>query len=246
MRRTALWLVGLWAAWGWAAEVSAPTNQVSWTGVATNSEGRTLATITVEWAEAPDLAEWARRAGELCAEWYPKIATLLSSEGFQPPERVRLRFREGMRGVAATGRNSISVAAPYVRRHTNDWGMVIHELVHVVQAYPEPEPGFTKPGWLVEGIADYIRLSHFEPQARRPRINPDKARYTDSYKTTAIFLEWAERTYNNELIRKLNQALRERRFKLELFKDITGKTVDELWEQFADTLRAKAEPATKG
>ena len=236
----AMCLMGLSATWAPAAEPTAQTNQFSWTGLATNAEGRTLATITADWSETPDLADWARRAGELCAQWYPKIAELLPSEGFQPPQRVRLRFRQDMRGVAATGRNTISVAAQYVRRNTNDWGMIIHELVHVVQAYPEPEPGYIKPGWLVEGIADYIRLAHFEPQARRPRINPDKARYTDSYKTTAIFLEWAERTYNHHLIRSLNQALRQGRFKLDLFKEITGKTVDELWQEFIATLRPKS------
>lgn len=137
--------------------------------------------------------------------------------------------------MAATSGGTISINAIYVRRATNDFGMVIHELTHVVQSYHR---GNT-PGWLTEGIADYIRLSHFEPQARRPRINPEKASYTDAYKTTAIFLEWVEKKYDEQLVKKLNQAAREGRFQIELFKDYTGKTMDELWAEFADTLRAK-------
>lgn len=204
-----------------------------WSGVATNSQGAVLARITADTSETPDLAEWGRHAGELCAEWYPKIVLLLPGDGFTPPERVELRFRKDMRGVAGTSRDVIGISANYVRGHTNDFGMVIHELTHVVQSYHRR----SNPGWLVEGVADYIRLSHFEPQARRPRINPDKASYTDAYKTTAIFLEWTEKKSDHDLVKELNRAMREGTFDLELFKTRTGKTVDELWQEFADSLR---------
>ena len=243
MRAPFLLLVGLLVSSVRAAEVPPATNEVPWSVNATNAEGATVARITVDTSEVPDLAAWGRHAGALCAEWYPKITALLASEGFTPPRSVTLRFRRDMRGVAATGGNRISIAAGYVRDHTNDWGMVIHELTHVVQSYPEPESGCAKPGWLVEGIADYIRLAHFEPQARRPRINPDRASYRDAYKTTAGFLEWAEKTHDPHLVQQLNQPLREGKFKLELFKEYTGKTVDELWQEFADSLRARTQPA---
>ena len=224
-----------------AADTAVITNEVSWKGTTANAEGKILGTITVETAETPDLADWGRSAGELCVAWYPKIIALLPGEDFKPRELVRLRFRKDMSGVAATSRNGISIAAKYVRGHTNDWGMVVHELTHVVQAYPEAEAGFVKPGWLVEGIADYIRLTHYEPQARRPRINPEKASYKDAYKTTAIFLEWAEKHHSKDgtLVRDLNQSLREGRFSLDRFKELTGKTVDELWQAFTESLRAK-------
>ncbi len=229
-------IVFLFASFLYGAE--ADTNQLTWTFSAKNAKGEVIATILADATETPDLKDWAYKSGELCAEWYPKIVKLLDSEGFKPYDSVKLRFKKDMKGVAATGRSSISFAANYVRQNTNDWGMVVHELTHVVQAYPEPLEGFSKPGWLVEGIADYIRIVHFEPKARRPRINPDRASYRDSYKTTAIFLEWAEKKYDKELVKKLNKPLRERNFKVEMFNDITGKTVDELWAEFADSLRA--------
>ncbi len=219
-------------AFGAEAAVERPTP--IWTGTATNAQGVLLARISVEAHETPDLADWAKRAGQLCAEWYPKISGLLASEGFAPPNNVSLRFRADMKGVAAASGNTINFAASYVRGHTNDWGMVIHELTHVVQSYP---PG--GPGWLVEGLADYIRLSHFEPNAPKPRINPDKASYRDAYKTTAIFLAWVEHRHDAKLVVKLNAALRQRKFRPELFKDATGKTVDELWADFTAELRAK-------
>lgn len=215
------------------------TNNVSWSGVATNSQGATIAIITVNTTETPDLVAWGRRAGELCAEWYPKIATLLASEGFEPPKLVRIDFHPDKEGVADTANDTITIAANYVRRATNDFGMLIHELTHVVQSYGHKR----NPGWLVEGVADYIRLTHFEPQASRPRINPDRASYRDAYKTTAIFLEWAERKYDANLVSKLNRAMREGNFKIELFQTCTGHSVDQLWREFTDTLRAKEKSA---
>lgn len=211
-----------------------PTNTISWAGNVTNAQGSVLAEITVDTSATPDLAAWAKRAGELCVEWYPKIATLLASEGFVPPKRVRVIFHEKKEGVADTSGDTINIAANYVRHATNDFGMVIHELTHVVQSYRRGG----NPGWLVEGVADYIRLTHYEPLARRPRIDPDRASYRDAYKTTAIFLEWAEKTYDKQLVHKLNRAMRDGVFDLELFKTNTGHSIDDLWKQFTDTLRS--------
>jgi len=52
-------------------------------------------------------------------------------------------------------------------------------------------------------------------------------------------LEWAEKTFDRQLVKKLNQAMREGKFRLELFKEYTGKTVDELWQEFINSLRRK-------
>lgn len=208
-----------------------PQPQFSWTGAATNAAGQKIAQIRVDTAETPDLAEWGRRAGELCAAWYGRLAALLPSAGFQPAAEVTLIFRADMDGVAATGGNNIFIAAKFVRAHPDDVGMVIHELVHVVQAYP---PG--GPGWLVEGIADYVRLAHFEPQAPRPRLDPRQARYTDAYKTTAVFLEWLTNRGHPRLVEQLNAALRQQRYRPELFTELTGRSVEAGWAEFVRTL----------
>ena len=204
-----------------------------------SASGEIVAEAIVDTNDAPDLAEWGKKAGGLCVEWFPKISALLPSEGFTPPKSVTLYFDPKLKGVAHADKGRITIGAEYVRGHTNDWGMVVHELTHIVQAYPKPEEKFTKPGWLVEGIADYIRLFHFEPNTPRPRINPDKASYRDAYKTTAVFIAWAEKKHDPKLVTKLNAALRQGKFSLELFKEATGKTVDELWGEFTSELRAK-------
>ena len=201
-----------------------------------DQRGETLLKVAVDTSDTPNLADWGKRAGEACTKWMPKISALLPSDGFTTPKSVTLRFLNDKKGVAGTSGDKISIAAAYVRGHTNDFGMVIHELTHVVQAYPKAKEGFTKPLWLIEGIAEYIRLYHFEPDAPRPRVNPDKASYRDSYKTAAAFLAWLEQR-NPGAVKKLNAALRQGRFKENLFQDCAGKPLDELWRDFTDSLR---------
>lgn len=210
-------------------------------GTAFAQEPRTVTKISnanvavlVDTNDAPDLKEWGGKAGTLCVKWMPKIAALLPSDGFVVPKEVTLYFDPKMKGVAHAAGGRITISADFVRGHRDDFGMVVHELTHVVQSYP---PG--GPGWLVEGIADYIRLTHFEPQAPKPKLDPDKASYKDAYKTTAMFLEWIENTQSKGLVVKLNVALRQGAYKEALFQEITGKSLDDLWKEFAETLRKK-------
>ncbi|MES2596869.1 MAG: basic secretory protein-like protein [Verrucomicrobiota bacterium] len=189
------------------------------------------ATALVDTNDTPDLKDWGSKAGTLCVEWFPKISKLLPSEGFTAPNQVTIYFDPKMKGVAHALGGKITISAAFVRGHQDDWGMVVHELTHVVQAYP---PG--GPGWLVEGIADYIRIVHFEPQAPRPKIDPAKASYKDAYKTTAMFLEWIEKQHGADFVVKMNAALRQGKYQDALWSELTGKNVDELWSAFVKTL----------
>lgn len=195
------------------------------------------ATALVDTNDAPELQDWGNKAGTLCVEWFPKIAALLPSDGFVAPREVTLYFDPKMKGVAHAAGGKITICADYVRGHRDDLGMVVHELTHVVQSYP---PG--GPGWLVEGIADYIRIVHFEPQAPRPKLDIAKASYTDGYKTTAVFLEWVEKNQTAGLVIQLNAALRKGAYNDAFWKTTSGKTVDELWKLFADSLTTGRKP----
>jgi hypothetical protein len=219
-----------------AAPVDTAKSASAWVGKTVDARGIGV-TIEFDTSDAPDLREWGEKAGKIAAEWYPKIDKLLASEGFSPPKSVEIRFRKDFRGLAATTGHTITIQPDWVRKHPDDFGMVVHELTHVVQQYPRRGQ---KPGWLVEGIADYIRLVKFEPKAPRPRLDPDKARYTDAYKTTAMFLEFAEKKHDAELVKKLNAALRDGVYSDSLWKQATGKSLDDLWSEFADSLRRPA------
>ncbi len=181
-------------------------------------------------SEVPELADWGKQARELVEKWHPRIAELLPSPGFTAPTTVKLVFRKNMKGVAYTSGTTIVIAADWVKQHPDDLGMVVHELTHVVQAYKRGGPG-----WLVEGIADNIRFFHYEPKTTI-NINPRRASYRDSYRTSARFLDWIEKNHDKDIVRTLNEALRKGEYKDDLFKTRTSKTLDELWALFIASL----------
>ncbi len=189
--------------------------------------------VTVDTSEVPELAQWGEQAKALVETWHPKIAELLKSDGYKPPMELKLVFKKDMKGVAFASGRTITIAADWVKAHPDDLGMVVHELTHLIQSYPP-----SREGWLVEGIADHIRFIHFEPQTKLTLRNPKTASYRDSYRTAAMFLAWVEKTYDPDLVIKLNQALRSRSYKPEIFKDLTSKTLDELWTEFVEAQRS--------
>jgi hypothetical protein len=195
-------------------------------------------TFEADVSQVPELQPWGRAAEALCQSWYPKIVAILRSDDSVRPLAavVKLHFEKEMRGVAYASGGEIHIAAEWVRSHPNDFGMVVHELTHLVQRYPR-----NGAGWLVEGIADYVRLRHFEPLLPLPRIDFTKAKYTDSYKTTAAFLMWLEDKYGAELVPKLNAALRGGSYTDALFQDVTGKEVTQLWSDFAEARAVRSE-----
>lgn len=196
-------------------------------------------------SQAPDLKEWAEtQLRPEIDKWYPIIRECLASDGFSAPKQFSVTVKP-MRGVAATGGTEINVSEQWIHSQLKrpEWneavGSVIHELVHVVQQYHTRG----NPGWLVEGVADYLRWFHFEPAAHRPVLrNPARARYSDSYKTTAGFLEYVTRNHDHELVVKLNAAMRQGRYSPRIWQDCTGKTVQELWTEYVSSVTAERSP----
>lgn len=186
-------------------------------------------TFAADTSQVPQLQPWGRAAEALCAVWYPRLVDILASDdtaGFQP--LIRIVFEKEMKGIAYSGGNEIHIAASWVESHPHDFGMVVHELTHQVQRYPP-----NREGWLVEGIADYVRQRHFEPDVAVPTIDFARAKPTDAYKTTAGFLIWIEAHGGSGIVQKLNRALRQQTYSPTLFSEATGKTIPELWEAFA-------------
>jgi hypothetical protein len=134
--------------------------------------------------------------------------------------------------VASTSGTKITGSVSYFRAHPDDIGAMVHETVHVVQNYR----GRGNPGWLVEGIADYIRFFKYEP-GKIGRIDPDRARYNGSYRQSAAFLAYLTDKYDKEIVRKINALLREGKYKEEVFKELTGKTVQVLGDEWKASLR---------
>lgn len=195
--------------------------------------------FTIDAKEAPDLAEWAaKELVPVVQKWYPVIVKQLPSDGFQPSRHVLLRFRNDMGGVpASAGGETVNLNAPWFRGELDREarGAVVHELVHVVQQYDRASRttrnSVRTPGWIVEGIADYIRWYGYEPQsngAEVSRQNAESAKYDSSYRVTANFLNWVTVNHDKEIVKKLNAAAREGRYDDVIWVNSTGKSVEEL------------------
>ena len=185
--------------------------------------------ILLDVNDVPELKEWALKAANYAIEWHPKISAQLPSDGFNSPREVTLVFKV-MNGVAYTSGKTITISAAWVKKHPEDLGMVAHELTHVIQHYQ----GRGNPGWLVEGIADYVRYYIVEPGTRGSRFDPARG-YKGGYQPAAALINWLEKEHPGIMV-KLNDLMRAGKYTGEQFKDLAGGEPDEVWEMFKGTL----------
>jgi len=195
------------------------------------TDSRLFLSITLNTDEAPELKDWADKSKAICQEWFPKLCEALPSDGFEPAKEILIVFRKTLSAPAMAGGGVISVSVPHVTNNPGDFGMMVHELTHIVQAYPGQKENV---GWLTEGIADYTRFWLYEPQTPQHPINKERASYRDAYRTTAAFLGYLSAKHDKDIVKKLNAKLRKGEGKAALFKEFLGKTVDELWKEFID------------
>ncbi|MBL8059284.1 MAG: hypothetical protein JNK63_01045 [Chthonomonas sp.] len=203
--------------------------------------------IAVDTSAYPEGRDWGHDARRVAEKWFPIVTTLLATDGrdpltgklkggaYRPPTVVSLIIKPFEGAPAYASGPAITIQSEWIKSHPEDLGMVVHELTHVIQSYPDSEQ---KPGWLVEGIADYIRWWRYEPELQsgrgRTKIEPGKSKYTDGYRTTALWLAWASRKYNMALVPCLDLALRNAEDPMPQFSRVTGKDANALWEEFVE------------
>jgi hypothetical protein len=179
--------------------------------------------FVVDASDAPEMKPWADEAARICERAYPMINEELKSDGFKPPRLVRMTLKPDYRGVAAASGDRIVGSVRFFKEHPDDFGAMVHETAHVVQHYR----GGKNPGWLVEGVADYVRFFKFEP-GNLGRIDPKTARYDGSYRVTAAFLAYLVEKYDKQIVLKLNQRMRDGQYEEKVFQELTGKSLQEL------------------
>jgi Peptidase of plants and bacteria len=185
----------------------------------------------IDVTDAPEIKEWAEKVASVCEKSYPMINEELKSEGFKPPTTVTMALKNSYRGVAAAGGGRIVGSVKYFKDHPNDIGAMVHETSHIVQRYR----GRNNPGWLVEGVSDYVRFFKYEP-GKLGRIDPKRAHFNGSYRTTAAFLAFLTERYDKQIVQKLNAMMREGKYTKDALKQLTGKSETELDEEWRATL----------
>jgi hypothetical protein len=187
--------------------------------------------FVVDSSDAPDMKAWAEKAAAICERNYAMICDELMSPGFKPLTVITMTLRNDYNGVAEASSDHIKGSVKYFKSHPEDFGAMVHETVHCVQLYRSRR----NPGWLVEGIADYIRFFKYEP-GKIGRQNPERANYNGSYRVTAAFLGFVVDKYNPMIVTKLNSIMREGKYKEDVWKEITGKTIEELNQEWRKSL----------
>ena len=149
--------------------------------------------------EVADFARDQGMGGEGCAS----VREVVSDDQRRTQERWLQAANHGddgakkqLPGSRGRGRGRIVGSVRYFKDHPDDIGAMVHETTHIVQRYRNRN----NPGWLVEGVSDYVRFFKYEP-GKLGRIDPDRAHYNGSYRTTAAFL-----AYLTEKIRQTDCA----------------------------------------
>lgn len=136
------------------------------------------------------------------------------------------------KAVAEASGNRILFSAGYLKAHPTDIDVVTHETMHIVQGY-----GYSAgPVWLTEGIADYVRYKYGVDNVGSKWSLPnysEKQSYKNSYRITARFFAWLEQYVKPGLIANLDSQLRAHQYIEESWVKLTGKTIDQLWEDYS-------------
>lgn len=135
-------------------------------------------------------------------------------------------------GVAEASGNRILFSTKYMNAHPTDIDIVTHEGFHLVQGY-----GYSAgPVWLTEGIADFIRYEYGVDNVGSKWYLPafkESQSYKNSYRVTARFFEWIEQKVKPGMAVLLDKELRAHTYTEATWAALSGKTVDELWADYA-------------
>jgi hypothetical protein len=159
---------------------------------------------------------------------YPQMV-----ERFNRHSLTKLRFfiDTAYKAVAETDNGSSRFNPAWMKRYPQDIDVVTHEVMHVVQDYKNYEPG-----WLTEGIADYVRyvygVNNKAAKWTLPDYKPGQS-YKNAYRVTARFLLWVEKNKYKKIVDDLDKAMRDGTYTSDLWAKLTGRTVDELWDEYA-------------
>ncbi len=160
---------------------------------------------------------------------YPELAKAYNRK---TAREVKMVIDTAYKGVAETDNGKVTISSRWMHLHPEDIDVITHEVMHIVQDYGNS----TGPGWLTEGIADFARYKFGVNNAAAKWSLPaykSTQNYDNAYRVTARFLLWMEEKVKPGIVKTLDKQLREHTFTDDTWKQLTGKTVDELWKDYA-------------
>jgi len=191
--------------------------------------------------ERAGLEAWVERLKPKMETWWPILTSSLASPGYRPADRISLEFYriEPNTIPAATIKNRIVVDPAYVLAHLHNpdmFGMVGHEMVHVVQAYPDHVAS-----WLTEGMADYMRYYVLIPDDPGRAFDPKGAHFDGAYQPSAGLLDWVERRHPGA-VRSVNTVMRRGGDGPAELTRLAGAPLETLWAAYLASHPAATTP----
>jgi hypothetical protein len=172
---------------------------------------------------------------ELTETYFKVFPVLVSTFNDKTTHDVLFVTDTAYKGVAEASGNRILFSTAYMNAHPTDIDIVTHEGMHLVQGY-----GYgSGPVWLTEGIADFIRYKYGVDNIGSKWFLPDfkaehnEKKYKNSYRITARFFEWIDQKVKPGLIIQIDKELRNRTYNQDTWVKLSGKTIDELWDEYA-------------
>ena len=181
-------------------------------------------TLTGHLGGFDDLEPRFDEMAELYFKIWPKLVNMLGSPVQETHRDVIIRFQEKMDHPAHASGKTIVISATHLRKDPSDTiGVFIHELTHIIQRHRGP-------GWFIEGTADYTRfkLKNDDNWAKRCRKHIYYNKPFGKYWSSAAFLLYLEDQYKKPIVRPVSVALRSKTYKEDIWKKLTGKTLEGL------------------
>lgn len=160
---------------------------------------------------------------------YPKQAKQYNKNTLR---QVKFVIDPAYTHVAAAGGGVVTFNPVWFAKNPQDIDVVTHETMHIVQSYPHG----SGPGWITEGIADYVRykmgINNQAANWKLPEYSSSQ-KFDNSYRVTARFFVWIENHYDKKFVLKLDKVMREKTYTADFAKQHTGKTFEELWQEYS-------------
>jgi hypothetical protein len=131
--------------------------------------------------------------------------------------------------IAGASGDTVTYQASWLIQNPDDYDVVVHEIMHIVQNYA------SAPGWITEGIADYVRHYYGVNNAAAGwHLQPPVAgsSHTNGYGVAARFFIWIEQRHEFELVELLDASIRGGSYQPTLWVSYTGHTVEQLWAEY--------------
>lgn len=181
-------------------------------------------TVIVDSSAAPDLDGWMQGTLKpFLGIWYPKAVELIARPDYTPTTTLKVRI-DANTPVMGTNAQAAEVGMNpnWVRSSMEKaLGAVLHELTHAIQNY-----GSSVPGWIVEGIPDWVRDDVLHDRDLVP-ARPDSQMNVRGQ----AYLDWMQQI-NPAVVRTLNVKAHAGAYNEALFQQLTGKSLPTLVQEY--------------